>query len=107
MVENTDQEHESQFHFIESAIPKSFGEHRRYPIKPSNPESKHAVVVKFTELLPDPADEADREMSRILEGFRAFNTGGIPGVFVTRTVQAGSNKNDDPIYDESKAKELF
>lgn len=59
------------------------------------------------QLLPDPADEADREMARLLKGFRALKTGGVPGIKVMDTVQAGNRKNDDPSFDSVKAKELF
>lgn len=31
-----------------------------------------------TQVLPDPADTADREMSRLLEGFQNLNSGGYP-----------------------------
>lgn len=69
-------------------------------------DGKNQKQFSCTQPLPEPADEADREMSRLLEGFRAFNTGGIPVVFVTGSIHPASKEKENPNFDSTKAKDL-
>lgn len=57
-------------------------------------------------MLPDPADLADREMSKILEGFKTVSKGCITRLFVTEKGHTGCQDNDDPSFDRPKAKDI-
>lgn len=59
-----------------------------------------------TQILPDPADVADKELSRLLEGFKNFNSGGIPAIYVTEEIHPTSPRNHDPAFDITKFKEM-
>lgn len=66
-----------------------------------------AKVQQFicTQIIPDPADVADRELSRLLEGFKLFNSGVIPGIYVTEVIHPSSPRNHDPTFDLPKIKD--
>lgn len=58
------------------------------------------------QMLPDPADVADREMSRILEYLGHSRRGAYCDFFVTETLPPGSKENDNPGFDGPKGKEM-
>lgn len=45
--------------------------------------------------LPDPEDVTDRELSRLLKVFQGFNTGGVPGIYVTEVRHPRSERTDE------------
>lgn len=64
-----------------------------------------------SQLWSDPADVADREISRwkdtsTLEGFRTLGTVGIQGMFFTETIHYLVTDNDYPPYDGLNEKYL-
>lgn len=59
-----------------------------------------------TQVLYDPSDIADREMSRLLEGFQKLNDGGLPRVSVTERSAPNDPRKDESIFDIPKASEM-
>lgn len=57
-------------------------------------------------MLPYPADIADREMARLLEGFQGNNSARIPGIFVTEVLHLSDRNNKDPVFDGPKVKDI-
>lgn len=59
-----------------------------------------------TQVVPNPEEVAGCDLSHLLDGFKSFNTGVIPGVDLTEVLQNAIKRNSSPAFDFPKAKEL-
>lgn len=69
-------------------------------------DEKSTKQFNITQIIPDPADVADSELSRILTGFKDLKKSGTPGIFVTEVINPESSDKNYPKFDSPKAKEM-
>lgn len=48
----------------------------------------------------------DKDLSRLLTGFKEFTTGGMPRAMLTEVIQPGDKRNFHPMFDKAKETEM-